>query len=445
MPITHGAQMFNRRLKEQLQARDAELSSLRQLHEQMTATLMAITLDAEFRIASVNRKFAETLGYRAEQLLSRPLAEIVPPYVKTLPCFHNFRAAVSKRQPISDDYRYLHVDGNLRWLRVNWYPISDAHGGMVEIRGFARDVTQLFQQAKENEAFIEALLRSTAVIQFSLDGKVITANEQFLQATGYSLKQIIGKHHSMFCTPADAASHQYQQFWQTLNRGEYVAERFKRIDSQGRDLWLEASYNPVYDTEGKLCKVVKFASVVTEQVAREAEVRDAASIAYEVSQQTDVSAERGAVVVKDTVETMQHIAKEVELATQGIEALGQQSLLISSIVQTIGGIAAQTNLLALNAAIEAARAGDQGRGFAVVADEVRQLAGRTSTATEEIVSVVQKNQTLVDAAVREMAKSREQAAHGLSLANQAGAVIVEIQDGAKQVFNAVGRFASELK
>ncbi|RML96790.1 Methyl-accepting chemotaxis protein, partial [Pseudomonas amygdali pv. eriobotryae] len=104
-----------------------------------------------------------------------------------------------------------------------------------------------------------------------------------------------------------------------------------------------------------------------------------------------------------------------------------------------------TNLLALNAAIEAARAGEQGRGFAVVADEVRQLAGRTSAATEEIVSVVQQNQSLADEAVRGMANSRTQAEQGLLLANEAGAVIVEIQEGAKQVVGAVGRFANQLK
>ncbi|WP_370694857.1 methyl-accepting chemotaxis protein [Pseudomonas sp. FP597] len=200
----------------------------------------------------------------------------------------------------------------------------------------------------------------------------------------------------------------------------------------------------MHDAEGNLCKVVKFASVVTDQVLRESEVKEAAGVAYEVSLQTDVTAERGATVVQNTVQTMQNIAAQMQSATSSIEALGKQSLLISAIVQTIGGIAAQTNLLALNAAIEAARAGEQGRGFAVVADEVRQLASRTSAATEEIVSVVQQNQRLADEAITEMFSSREQAEQGLTLANQAGAVITEIQGGAKQVVSAVGRFANEL-
>ncbi|WP_445261273.1 methyl-accepting chemotaxis protein [Pseudomonas sp. RL_15y_Pfl2_60] len=142
---------------------------------------------------------------------------------------------------------------------------------------------------------------------------------------------------------------------------------------------------------------------------------------------------------------MHRIAEQVQEAAEGIEALDKQSQLISSIIKTISGIADQTNLLALNAAIEAARAGEQGRGFAVVADEVRQLAGRTSQAAEEIVEVVQKNQTLAKTAVGSMASSRQLAEQGLDLANEAGAVIVDIQDGAQHVVSAVGQFANQLK
>lgn len=436
--------MFNQHLKHKLQKQEQELHQLRQLAGLMTSTALYIELNNDFTITAVNQPFAQALGYTPEQLQHRPMAEIVPAYVSKLPCFHNFRAAVAQFKAVSDNYRYLHCNGSLAWLHVNWYPLKDERGELLSIKGFARNVTETMQTSKENQEFIDALIRSTAVIQFNLNGNVITANKQFLQAMGYSAEQIVGKHHSLFCTPETTASPDYQTFWQTLNRGEYVSDRFQRIDSMGRNVWLEASYNPVYDTEGKLYKVVKFASVVSDQVEREAEVREAASMAYDISLQTDVSAERGAAVVQDTVKTMQHVAREVESATQGIEALGKQSLLISSIVQTISGIAAQTNLLALNAAIEAARAGEQGRGFAVVADEVRQLAGRTSKATEEIIQVVEKNQSLADEAVHGMARSREQAAQGLELAGQAGTVIVEIQQGARQVVNAVGRFAKEL-
>ncbi|EPJ75816.1 methyl-accepting chemotaxis protein [Pseudomonas sp. CFII64] len=437
--------MFNTRLKKELQAREAELSVYKQMETGMDAQMLSVILDASFRITYANANFLNALGYTAERLVGRALDEIVPAYVKQLDCYRNLRAAIDTGESIVDNYRFLRQDGSLAWVRAIWYPIMGEDGELSLIRFFGTDITPAIELATENAGFIQALLRSTAVIEFDLGGHVLTANDQFLRGMGYNLAQIKGKHHSLFCDPQETASSQYKEFWATLNRGEFVANRFKRVDSSGRVVWLEATYNPVHDTQGKLYKVVKFATVVTDQVEREAEVADAAGIAFEISQQTDLSAQRGATVVQETVQTMRQISEEMQSASEGIEALGKQSLLISSIVQTIGGIAQQTNLLALNAAIEAARAGEQGRGFAVVADEVRQLAGRTSAATEEIVNVVQQNQALVDEAVRGMANSRGQAEQGLGLANDAGAVIVEIQEGAKQVVNAVGRFANQLK
>ncbi|MFJ2455718.1 MULTISPECIES: methyl-accepting chemotaxis protein [Pseudomonas] len=198
------------------------------------------------------------------------------------------------------------------------------------------------------------------------------------------------------------------------------------------------------DANNKLYKVVKFATVITDQVNQELAVAEAASIAYNTSLQTDNSAQRGTTVVTEAVNVMRDLAKHMQEAGEGIGALNEQSLVIGSIVKTISGIAEQTNLLALNAAIEAARAGEQGRGFAVVADEVRQLASRTSKATEEIVGVVRQNQDMAREAVELMAEGKLQAEQGLALAAEAGTVIVEIQDGAQKVVSAVGQFANQL-
>ena len=436
--------MFNARLKKQLQSQESELFELRQLRDGLNREMLTLSIDSAFKITACNENFGVALGYAPDRLLGRAMADIVPQYVSKLPCFHNFRAAVAAGKSITDDYRYLHADGSLVWIHAHWQPVMDPNGQLSHVACHATNITSRVEKASENASFIEALLRSTAVIEFDLSGHVLMANDQFLQAMGYNLGQAKGSHHRIFCKQEQASSQEYKDFWSTLNRGEFVAGRFERVNSRGQTVWLEATYNPVYDTEGNLRKVVKFATVVTDQVAREQEVSGAAQTAFEISQQTDVSAQRGAVVVNDTMHTMRKIAVDMQAASGGVEALGKQSLLISSIIQTISSIAQQTNLLALNAAIEAARAGEQGRGFAVVADEVRQLAGRTSTATEEIASVVLQNQKLVDETVADMANSKSQAEQGLELATQAGQVIVEIQEGAKRVVDAVGKFATQV-
>ncbi|MBA1431268.1 PAS domain-containing methyl-accepting chemotaxis protein [Pseudomonas fluorescens] len=436
--------MFNTKLKNQLHAQTAELLELRQLRDGLNREMLTLSIDPAFKIIACNENFADALGYNQDRLVGRAMADVVPQYVSKLPCFHNFRAAVAAGKSISDEYRYLHADGSLVWLQAHWQPVKDENGRLSHVTCHATNITSRVEEASENTSFIDALLRSTAVIEFDLSGHVLMANEQFLKAMGYNLSQAKGSHHRIFCRPEEASSQKYKEFWSTLNKGEFVAGRFERVDSSGRTVWLEATYNPVYDTEGTLRKVVKFATVITDQVAREQEVSEAAQTAFEISRQTDITAQRGAVVVNDTMHTMRKVAGDMQAASGGVEALGKQSLLISSIIQTISSIAQQTNLLALNAAIEAARAGEQGRGFAVVADEVRQLAGRTSTATEEIASVVLQNQKLVEQTVAEMANSKSQAEQGLELATQAGQVIVEIQDGAKRVVEAVGRFATQV-
>lgn len=438
--------MFGKKsLRLELLRKENELSILRQIQAGIDQEMVKFTVDTDYTLIECNERFARLLGHSIEDLRGKSLSKFIPEYVKTLPCYRNLQAAVVAGNSVSDKYRFLKADDSLAWIQACWQPIKNDNGQVLNVVCIGTDVTKSAEIARENEDLIAALQRSTAVIEFDLKGNILNANDQFLDATGYSLPQIKGKHHALFCTPGESTSSDYTEFWKRLNRAEFVAGRFKRRDSMGRDVWLEATYNPIRDTQNRLYKVVKFATVVTDQVDSEHQVNEAAATAYEISKQTDLSAEAGTEVVRKTVETMTRIAQEMTSASSGIEALGKQSLLISTMVQTIGGIASQTNLLALNAAIEAARAGEQGRGFAVVADEVRQLASRTTSATGEIVNVVQKNQLLVDEAIASIANSRDQAQEGLQLSNEAGQVILEIREGAKKVVDAVGQFANRLQ
>ena len=436
--------MFNKRLKQELSALREELSSLQQVKESLESEMLVLTLDPDGRIQSVNQNFLSEMLYKSHDLIDRPIEDIVPPHVKSDEFHHRFKAALTRGEHFSGAVRLLRGDGQEAWLRSIVQPVRSSDGRIKHFSIFSSDLTRTIEASREHENLIGALVRSTAVIEFDLAGNVLAANERFLNGMGYSLAQIKGKHHRTFCDAQEYSSAEYQDFWRRLNAGEFVAGRFKRVDSHGRTVWLEASYNPVVDANNKLYKVVKFATVITDQVNQEHAVAEAANIAYGTSQQTDQSAQRGTAVVTQAVNVMRDLAEHMQTAGEGIEALNEQSLVIGTIVKTISGIAEQTNLLALNAAIEAARAGEQGRGFAVVADEVRQLASRTSQATDEIVLVVRQNQDMARNAVPLMTDGKTQAEQGLALAAEAGTVIVEIQDGAQKVVNAVGQFANQL-
>lgn len=304
--------------------------------------------------------------------------------------------------------------------------------------------TRNITHSNELRDMIAALQRSSAVIEFNLDGTIIKANDNFLKGMGYSIDQIEGKHHRMFCTEQEANSEEYKKFWRDLAEGKLESGRFKRVDSRGNEVWLEASYNPIRNEDGNLYKVVKFATVITEQMQREFAISEAANVAFNISQETGEQARTGNEVLNATVKAMNELTAQMGSASEGIKDLDEQSQKVADLVKSISGIADQTNLLALNAAIEAARAGDQGRGFAVVADEVRQLASRTSSATEEIVNVVVENRKLTENAVQLIEAGQEKAREALEYSTQSGNAMGEIQSGANEVVNAIGQFTKRL-
>nr|WP_122317175.1 PAS domain-containing methyl-accepting chemotaxis protein [Pseudomonas cichorii] len=434
--------MFNSHLKKANKALELRLAMLEQAGKVLDLETVAAVLDSRGKVQSINALFETELGYSPSEIVGRSLFEFSPSELGNDTHQKRALAAIREGKHFSGTLRLNHKQGSRVWLRTIVVPLKNETGGIEQVTLYSSVLTRTIEASRENEALVNALHRSTAVIDFTLEGNVIGANENFLKSMGYELAQIKGKHHSIFCLPEESGSDAYKSFWERLRRGEFIVDRFRRVDKYGRDVWLEASYNPITDANGKLYKIAKFATVITDQVEREKAVTDASDMAYRTSVQTDSTAQQGREVIKSTVEVLDRLTRSMQEATQGIEALDSQSQAIGTIVKTISSIAEQTNLLALNAAIEAARAGEQGRGFAVVADEVRQLASRTSKATEEIINVVKENQNLASGAVGVIVRSTEQATEALTLANDADRVIQEIQEGANSVVRAVSSFVN---
>nr|WP_274087068.1 PAS domain-containing methyl-accepting chemotaxis protein [Pseudomonas sp. MIL19] len=377
-------------------------------------TFAMIEFTVQGEIIDANEPFLAVMGYRLEELRGQHHRLFCSQEQLASPTYTQFWRRLANGESFSDRYLRIAKDGREVWLEASYLPVRNAQGQVSKVIKLAADITARMHAEHQHESYLNAINRSTAVVEFNLAGEVQHANENFLATMGYRLEEIRGKHHRQFCDREEASSEGYKRFWQRLNRGEFISDLFKRVSKSGRVVWLRATYNPLYDAAGRLYGVVKFASDVTAQIEHREAESAAAQLAFDIAQETDASAIKGSETVEQTV-------------------------------QVVRGIAEQTNLLALNAAIEAARAGEQGRGFAVVADEVRNLAARTSQATVEINEVVRLNHELALKAVEGMDGSKQRAEEGVLLASKAGEVMLEIRDEAQRVVDAIGQFTQAMQ
>ena len=429
--------MFNRKIKTELHHTSLELDAYRALLATIKRHVAVIEFTPDGQVLDANELFLSIMGCTADQLRNGHHRQFCPPEVTASPAYRQFWGDLALGKSQSGTFARLDAQGRERWLEATYFPVLDRYGRVQKILKMASDVTEQHLQAQRERAVVEALHRSLAVIEFSPSGQIITANRNFLDAVGYSLEQIRGKHHRMFCT--DSFYQSNPQFWKELANGHFKSGRFERRDSRGNTLWLEATYNPIIDERGVTTKVIKFATDITERVQQAIAVRQAAEVASSTSEETAQIALQGMAALQATVETSARISDEVSQATALIEQLNTQSKSIEEIVATISAIAEQTNLLALNAAIEAARAGEQGRGFAVVADEVRSLAARTSRSTTEIADVVQRNRDLTQKVTSRVQAVSRSAEDGRERTNEVASIMNEIHQGAENVCRTASR------
>lgn len=435
--------MFFKRHQSEVNDLQHTITEQNGLLEAINRSMAVIEFDLEGVVLKANDNFLKTMGYRAEQVIGQPHRLFCTAEFGRSAQYTELWSRLKNGQFQSGTFERINSQGQPVWLEANYNPIKDASGRVVKVVKFAMDVTTKVQQESEANAKLQAIDRAMAVIEFDLNGGILTANQNFLTRMGYTLAELKGKHHRLFCRAELVNSSAYEDFWRRLNQGELFQGQFERVDKRGQSVWLEANYNPVYDAAGRLCKVVKFATDVTARVEQHEHDARSASAAYHISVETRKVAEQGTQVIQQAASEMREIADDIAQSSTLIAQLGERSEQITAIVNTIRAIADQTNLLALNAAIEAARAGDQGRGFAVVADEVRQLAARTSGSTAEISNMIGLIQSETRQAIKSMEGTRGRAAQGVELADQAGSVILQIRDGASEAVQAVSMFANE--
>ncbi|OSQ45149.1 PAS domain-containing methyl-accepting chemotaxis protein [Thalassospira sp. MCCC 1A01428] len=380
-----------------------------------------IEFSVDGRILQANENFLKVMGYQADEIIGRHHSMFVSESYRESAEYKTFWRNLAQGEFQTAEFQRVAKGGKNVWIEASYNPVFDNKGNPVKVIKFAYDVTAKREQRAEQQSILNAIQKSQAVIEFNLDGTVISANDNFLAVMGYRADEIIGRHHSMFVTADEKNSEAYRAFWRSLNEGEFAAAQFHRVAKGGRSVWIEASYNPVFNASGNVYKVVKFATDITQQVNLLVELKsmidnnfssiEAAILELQKTAQQAVETSGNTVSNVQTVtagteemsvsiseisrnmlesqSTTERMVRETVSADESTQRMAQVVEAMTGIVEVIQNIAGQINLLALNATIESARAGEAGKGFAVVANEVKNLANQAARATGQISDEIQ--------------------------------------------------------
>ncbi|MNX54248.1 Biofilm dispersion protein BdlA [compost metagenome] len=371
-----------------------------------------IEFDLSGKILTANENFCRALGYELSEIVGRHHSMFVEPSVVSSQDYKAFWSKLSAGQFDQRQYKRIGKGGREVWIEASYNPVF-RRGKPVKVVKIATDITDRKLKAAEDAGKIDALSRAQAIIEFSPDGEVLTANENFLAALGYSLAEVQGRHHSIFCEPAYTQSPQYKQFWERLAGGDLVADEFMRLGKGGRKVFIQASYNPIFDLNGKVFKVVKFATDVTGRVENVEKLAQCLTDLAEgdLAQSID----------KPFIPSLERLRTDFNAAS---EKLKRAMTLVS---ENAGAISSGSNEIR-SAADDLARRTEQ------------QAASieETAAALEEITTAVNDSSRRAEEAGKIVARARDHAEHSGQVVRDAIGAMDQIEKSSREISNIIG-------
>lgn len=270
--------MFNF-LKRQQEGFDSRTSAA--ITEALDRSHAVIEFTPQGQIVNANQNFLSAMQYSLSDIVGQHHSMFVDAKERESRDYRQFWSSLARGDFKQSEYKRLKKSGEVIWLQATYNPIKDASGSIVKIVKFATDISKDKLRNIDYEGKLNAISKSQAIIEFNPDGTIITANDNFCRAIGYHVEEIAGKHHSMFVSPEEKTSSEYRHFWDELRDGKFQAGRFKRLAKIGREIWIEATYNPIISPDGAVLKIVKFATDITKNVENEKRFAELSLVANE--------------------------------------------------------------------------------------------------------------------------------------------------------------------
>ena len=302
-----------------------------------------IEFNMDGTVVTANDNFLKALGYTLDEIKGKHHSLFVDEAYKQSPAYKEFWVKLNRGEYDAAEYKRIGKGGKEVWIQASYNPILDMDGKPFKVVKYATDITRQKLLNADYQGQIAAIGKAQAVIEFNMDGTVATANDNFLKALGYTLDEIKGKPHSLFVEESYRQSSDYTEFWAKLRRGEYQAAEYKRIGKGGREVWIQASYNPILDMNGKPFKVVKYATDITPQKAAvNAMIADAmmlseAAIAGKLATRADASKHYGDYrkVVEGVNQTLDAVIGPLNVSAKYVDEISKGLTEASDVLQSM--------------------------------------------------------------------------------------------------------------